>query len=128
MRHYTDETKPSREFFKKLTDMVFSMHEHNVCHGDFHRANIMILEAGDPCLLDVATARKLTEKSSWLERLLFGIFKRADEFSLARIVESYYPDMIDKPQCRSLRLTTTNGANAFLHSPRCFNSLRNQSD
>ena len=96
MRHYTDETKPSREFFKKLADMVFSMHEHNVCHGDFHRANIMILEAGDPCLLDVATARKLTEKSSWLERLLFGIFKRADEFSLARIVESYYPDMIDK--------------------------------
>ena len=95
-RHYTDETKPSREFFSKLINIVLFMHKHKVCHGDFHRANIMILETGEPCLLDVATARKITEKSSWLDRLLFGIFKRADEFSLARIVESYYPDMIDK--------------------------------
>ena len=55
----------------------------------------MILGGGEPCLLDVATARKITVESSWLDRLLFGIFKHADEFSLARIVESYYPDMID---------------------------------
>ena len=95
MRHYTEETKPSREFFQKLTDMLFSMHEHLVCHGDFHRANIMILGTEEPCLLDVATAQKITEDSSWPSRLLFGIFKRADEFSLARIVESYYPDLID---------------------------------
>lgn len=94
-RHYTDETKPSREFFTKLIDMVFAMHDRHVCHGDFHRANIMILGGGEPCLLDVATARKITDESSWLDRLLFGIFKHADEFSLARIVESYYPDMID---------------------------------
>lgn len=94
-RHYTEETKPSREFFTKLINMVFTMHDGHVCHGDFHRANIMILGEGEPCLLDVATARKITDESSWLDRLLFGIFKRADEFSLARIVQSYYPDMID---------------------------------
>lgn len=94
LRHYTDETKPSREFFKKLADMVFAMHDHGVCHGDFHRANIMILKNGEPCLLDVATAIKITEESSWLKRFLFGIFKRADEFSLARIIETFYPDEI----------------------------------
>ena len=95
MRHYTEETKPSREFFKRLVDMVLTMHDHRVCHGDFHRANIMILGKEEPCLLDVVTARKITDESSWLDRRLFGIFKQADEFSLARIVETYYPDMID---------------------------------
>lgn len=95
LRHYTEETKPSQSFFKKLSDLIFLMHDRGICHGDFHRANIMILNGEEPCLLDVATAVCLSEKSSWVQKFLFGIFRRADEYSLAKIVETYYPEMIE---------------------------------
>lgn len=95
LRHYTAETKPSKQFFKKLSDLIFQMHDRGICHGDFHRANIMILNGEEPCLLDIATAVCLTEKSSWLQKFFFGILRKADEFSLAKIVETYYPEMIE---------------------------------
>jgi len=103
LRHYTEKTKPPREFFQRLSDMIMSMHDNGICHGDFHRANVMILGDGEPCLLDVATAMHVTETSSWLDKLLFGMFRRADVFSLARIMESFYPEMIDVRLAEALK-------------------------
>ena len=101
-RHYNEQTKPSRDFFDQLVQIIKSMHEMKICHGDFHRANVFILENGKPCLLDVATAICIHKESSWWDRLKFKVFEDADNFSLAKIAGSYYPEMVKEEPLKSM--------------------------
>jgi len=101
-RDYDDTTRPGREFFVELISMVRKMHASGLVHGDLRRANIMIQADGNPCMVDVATSIHLKERSWWGKRMLFNAFRNSDLFSLARIVMSFYPDLIDDDLNRAI--------------------------
>lgn len=94
-KRYTDATLPSREFFKKLIDAFRLMHGNNLAHGDLRRGNIMIGGDGNPHIIDVATSCYCPDNASFPKRFVFRVLSRSDNYSLARIVDSYYPELLD---------------------------------
>ena len=93
---YDKETMPPKSFFRELIDAIGKLHENRVCHGDLRRGNLMISTADHLCVIDVATALHCPPSSGPFRRLLFNMLCKSDNYSLAKIVQSYYPDMMDE--------------------------------
>lgn len=94
---------PPRSFFEELIAMMRELHERGLAHGDFRRGNVLMDESGRPRLIDVATACHCPAGSSWMRRTAFRMLCCSDDFSLARVVGSYYPALLDEEQSRHLR-------------------------
>ena len=93
---YDDATMPPKSFFRELVEAIRKMHENRVCHGDLRRGNLMIDSEGRLYIIDVATALHCPEISGPFRKMLFNALCKSDNYSLAKIVESYYPDMMDE--------------------------------
>ena len=92
---YNATTMPPRAFFMELIDVIRKMHENGICHGDLRRGNLMIDPNGRLVIIDVATALHCPASAGVLRKRLFNALCKSDNYSLAKIVESYYPDMMD---------------------------------
>lgn len=91
--HYTAETKPSMEFFQRLEALVLDFHAKGIAHGDMRCANIMIMPDATPRLIDWATGNT---RSSIFSKIAFKYQASSDEYSLYRIIRSYYPDAMEE--------------------------------
>ena len=101
--HYTQATMPPRAFFEQLRDVLHQCHQAGFAHGDFRRANLLICDEQSPCILDWATATYCPPGVfSW--RLLKKAFnrqqKKSDHYSLLKIIDSYYPEMLTTEERR----------------------------
>lgn len=94
---------PPKSFFEELIAMMRELHERGLAHGDFRRGNVLMDESNRPRLIDVATACHCPAGSGWMRRTAFRMLCRSDDFSLARVVESYYPSLLDEEQSAHLR-------------------------
>ena len=94
-KRYDESTMPSRAVFRKLIDVVRQMHKQGICHGDLRRGNLMIDKQGNLYIIDIATAICSTIETNPLKRLICKILMKSDDYSLAKIVNSYYPDLLD---------------------------------
>ena len=94
---------PSAEFFRTLIATMRDLHEMGVCHGDFRRANILRKDGEVPILIDWATAMiKCQGKRRFITRPIFRMLVKSDQYSLASITESYYPELLDSQLQRFL--------------------------
>ncbi|MBP5640788.1 MAG: hypothetical protein J6X55_15005 [Victivallales bacterium] len=101
-KRYDESTMPSRAFFRKLIDAIRQMHEHGICHGDLRRGNLMIDKLGNLYVIDIATAICASIETNPLKRLICKILMKSDDYSLAKIVNSYYPDLLDEELAATL--------------------------
>ncbi len=100
-RHYQADNLPSQEFFQQLQDLLLQLHNLGFCHGDFRRANIIISTDGRPLLVDWSTAvpnRAGCPCCGW-QKWVFRVLKNSDLWSLASIIESFYPESLS-PEMR----------------------------
>lgn len=101
-RDVAPENRPSRQFFIRLREMVAGMHARGVSHGDMRRRNIMRGEDDTPYLIDFATAIVAAGPRRPLRRRLVAWFARADAFAVAKLIRSYYPDLLTAEEQRCL--------------------------
>jgi len=101
-RQVPPERYPPREFFIRLREMVLDMHRRGVSHGDMRRRNIMQGDDGRPYLIDFATAVIANGPVRPLRRRLMTWFAQADRFALAKLIDSYYPDLVSADERRRL--------------------------
>ena len=85
---------PTRDFFHELAAMLKTMHDAGISHGDLRRANILIDGTGRPYLIDFATTFQCSEKSPPWCRAASRLFINSDNFSFAKITESFYPGLL----------------------------------
>lgn len=105
-KHYGRESMPPQIFFERLRVMLRKCHQLGFAHGDFRRANILIRKDGRPCVIDWATASFCpdgTSKWHFLRRGVNGQQRRSDCYSLVKILEDYYPEMISEEERRAAR-------------------------
>lgn len=95
---YSTEECPTTDFFRTLIEVMYTLHEMGVSHGDFRRANIIRTNEDIPILIDWATAviKEQRKKINFLSRPLYRVMSKSDQYSLAAITESYYPELIDE--------------------------------
>ncbi len=96
-KHYTADTKPPVEFFEQLRQCLHQCHQAGFAHGDFRRANLLICNGKTPCILDWATANYCQPNVfSWrfLKRWLHRQQRKADRYSLLKIIDDYYPQLL----------------------------------
>lgn len=66
------------EFVARLRQIVVTMHERGVVHGDLrHRSNVLVDEDGRPVVLDLATS-VCFRPGGWAQRWIMPIFARLD--------------------------------------------------
>lgn len=94
---------PPKEFFVRLRTLVDTMHQRGISHGDMRRRNIMQGPDNQPYLIDFATAVSLQGPFGSFRRGLFTMCRRADRFALAKMIRSYYPDVLNDDDERALR-------------------------
>jgi predicted Ser/Thr protein kinase len=94
---YLSDDYPSVEFFHALIAAMRDLHEMGVSHGDFRRANILRKTGEVPILIDWATAIvKYRDRKRFFWRWpLYQMMVKSDQYSLASITESYYPELIN---------------------------------
>jgi hypothetical protein len=85
----------SDSFFDELSKLLRSMHQRGVVYVDLHkRENIVVNQAGDPCLIDFQISLRWPR---WLPQWsLFELFRRSDEYHLMKHWSLCRPD-----QCAS---------------------------
>ncbi|MBR4124679.1 MAG: hypothetical protein IKR13_00615 [Victivallales bacterium] len=96
-KHYTEKTIPPLGFFEHLRASMSQFHQAGFAHGDFRRANLLICNGKDPCILDWATATYCAPGVfSWrfLKRSLNRQQKKSDWYSLVKIINDYYPQIL----------------------------------
>ncbi len=102
-KHYTDESKPPREFFEQLRCVLHQCHQAGFSHGDFRRANLLVRADGSPCILDWATATCCPPGVfSWrfLKRWVNRQQRKSDRYSLLKIIDNYYPELLSEEDRR----------------------------
>ncbi|MGI6356896.1 MAG: RIO1 family regulatory kinase/ATPase [Lentisphaeria bacterium] len=87
---------PTSDFFLELADMLKTMHDAGISHGDMRRANILVDSEVRPYLIDFATAVQSSKKSPPWRRLASRLFTNSDNFSFAKITESFYPGLLSE--------------------------------
>jgi predicted Ser/Thr protein kinase len=85
---------PGRPFFTRLRDLVDAMHARGVSHGDLRRLNVMRGPGDVPYLIDFATALSAQGFLAALRRRVVALVARADLFAVAKLIASYYPDLL----------------------------------
>ena len=93
---------PSRQFFVRLRTLIQAMHARGVSHGDMRRRNVIQGPDETPFLIDFATAIAAHGAFSGLRRCLVAPFARADLFALAKLIDSYYPDLLTDAERQAL--------------------------
>lgn len=86
---------PDHDFFHELAAMVRSLHAAGISHGDLRRANILVGKDGRPYLIDFATTVQCSPAAAPWCRAMARLFINSDNFSLAKITESFYPGLLD---------------------------------
>ena len=97
-RELTPADYPCKAFFERLRDLVAAMHVRGVSHGDLRRLNIMQGPDNTPYLIDFATALSAHGPLAPLRRQIVGAVARADLFALAKLIASYYPDLLTEAE------------------------------
>ncbi|MBP5301085.1 MAG: phosphotransferase [Victivallales bacterium] len=92
-RHYTSETKPPMAFFEQLRACVRQFHRLGYAHGDLRRANLIIRSAGEPCVIDWATATASPPAWRPLLCMLHRQQRKSDQYSLFKLLDDYYPEL-----------------------------------
>lgn len=93
---------PSREFFVRLRELVAGMHARGVSHGDMRRRNILRGEDDRPYLIDFATSVIAGGRWHPVRRWLVAWFAQADAYAVAKLMNSYYPDLLTDDERRCL--------------------------
>lgn len=95
------ESWPPPLFFQRLRQLVDTLHRHGVAHGDIRRRNILRDKDEQPFLIDFATAVRW-KKNNLFARCLFRAVRRADDFSLAKLRASFYPDSLSSEETQRI--------------------------
>ncbi|MBQ4481477.1 MAG: phosphotransferase [Victivallales bacterium] len=93
-------------FFKELMMLMKKCHLAGFAHGDFRRANILVSEDGRPWVIDWATATYCppgTSKWHFLRRAINRQQQLSDLYSLVKIIDDYYPELITEEERRASR-------------------------
>jgi len=85
---------PPPAFFTQLRALVQTLHKTGISHGDIRRMNVLRTPENRPVLIDFATAVSLQGRLKWLRKILFRMFRKADDFAVAKILYTYYPDLL----------------------------------
>lgn len=96
-RHYDDSNLPPVEYFQRLIQEMRKLHEIGFAHGDFRRANLLIDANGCPRIIDWPTASFVSpQRPGWrlLKRWIHRKQIESDNYSLAKIVSMYYPQIL----------------------------------
>ena len=96
-KHYIGDDMPPPEFFRQLRGCLHQCHQAGFAHGDFRRANLLICDGKNPYILDWATATYCPPGIfSWrfLKRWLNHQQRKADCYSLLKIIDDYYPQLL----------------------------------
>jgi len=101
-REMAAEELPSERFLVRLRDVVAAMHGRGIAHGDIRRQNILRGPVDTPYLIDFATAVSLTGPLPALRRRAIGAFRKADLYAVAKIINSYRPEMLTADEQRRL--------------------------
>ena len=92
-RELTEDEFPPLVFFQRLRALVSAMHRCGVAHGDMRRSNILRTRAEQPFLIDFTTAVRWRRLNPF-SRMLFHAMRRADDFAVAKLQASFYPDSL----------------------------------
>ena len=80
------------DFFDSLRDLILSMHNHNVAHGDLRRLNILCdMATQQPRLIDFGTANILETAHNPLRQWIWKETCRIDLQHYAKIKKAYFP-------------------------------------
>ncbi|MCQ2397273.1 MAG: hypothetical protein MJ106_06220 [Lentisphaeria bacterium] len=89
---------PPQEFYEKLKEIVLALHASGICHGDFRRANVIVQKNGEPRIIDWATGML----PRGLHGILYRQFLKSDMYSLRKIVDEAYPDLLDEAERKAM--------------------------
>ncbi len=95
-RHYTQENIPPPTLFQNIADAIRTLHHAGFAHGDFRRANLLVTADNHVRIIDWATGSYINSSNhpGWLRRTLHNWRVSSDVFSLVKITESYYHDIL----------------------------------
>jgi len=94
-RNKDKDIRPSPAYFDAVAELVSSLHDRGIAHGDLRRKNIMLNSEEKPFLIDFGTA--VTAKPGFWglpSRILFRRVAKVDCVTLARIKYEFYPDAL----------------------------------
>jgi serine/threonine protein kinase len=95
------EEYPPLVFFERLRELVDEIHRHGIAHGDVRRMNILRDQDDQPHLIDFTTAVRW-QRFNPLARILYRALCRADNFGVAKLQVSYYPDSLPEDEKRRI--------------------------
>lgn len=97
-KYYQADNLPTQDFFCRLQAILQQLHRLGFCHGDFRRANIIIAENEQPQLVDWSTAINSDSGCPWClwQRWVYRMLRNSDLLSLASIIESFYPGLVNQ--------------------------------
>lgn len=100
--HLSDEQKPDREFFQRLTKLIQECHRHGTAHCDLKRSsNIMIDDFGNPYIVDWAAAIASEEFSTYPLTIIYKKFLEDDFRAVTKLKMRYCPEGITDEERRN---------------------------
>lgn len=91
---YKKKKPPHPDAITALSELVQRMHQRGVAHGDLHKRNIFVSSAGQPYILDFATAMCINGKGWWLKKSLFRKMCKIDRLAILKIKKRFFPEML----------------------------------
>ncbi len=85
------EAKPDPAVFARLKNLVQTMHQLGITHGDLRRKNILVTPEGEPYLIDFAGGFHLKGRGNFLTRALFARLKKVDDITILKLQNFYHP-------------------------------------
>lgn len=94
-RNKQKEIHPSPAYFDRVGELVRTLHDRGIAHGDLRRKNILVDREEMPYLIDFGTA--VTSKpglAGLTSRIIFRRVARVDRVTCARIKSEFYPEAL----------------------------------
>jgi RIO-like serine/threonine protein kinase len=79
-------------FFEQVSALLATLHNMGVAHGDIHRTNLLIDDAGQPVFIDFASALVKDKKMSKLKGWSWRTMVKIDLISVLNLRQQYFPD------------------------------------
>ncbi len=101
------------ESLEKIAEIVAQAHSRGVIHGDLHRSNVLLTEAGDVTLIDWATAGVFGAKTGVFKRFTLGEWKVIDVRAVAKLKARHAPESVSAAE-----------KSALLHGSKLYRAVR----
>ncbi len=99
---YKENDFPSQEVFSRIGDEIRRAHQLGFAHGDVRRNNILYDNDGNIRIIDWATGSYIHD-AGWFGRWLHRHQVESDNYSTAKLIGNYYPDMLTEEQVKALQ-------------------------